>query len=95
MPSIPPPLPWKALAEPRPDREYLVVLTFLPPRRLSKLPRFFGDVRNIRKQLNARPDGLIGNSMLAKALRSRYWTLSVWEDIGALGQLAVDSHGMV
>jgi hypothetical protein len=84
-------LPWKAFAEPEPEREYLVVLTFLPPHRLSKLPRFLGYVRKIRKQLDARPDGLIGYSLLAKPLRSRYWTLSVWDDVGALGRFIRES----
>jgi quinol monooxygenase YgiN len=79
-----PPLPWKAFEEPQPDREYLVVLTFLPPRRLSKLPAFLAFVRKIQRQLNAGPDGLIGYSLLAKPLRSNYWTLSVWRDGAAL-----------
>jgi hypothetical protein len=86
MPSIPPPLPWKAFGEPSPEREYLVVLTFLPLRRLSKLPLFLASVQKIRRQLNAVPEGLIGYSLLAKPLRSNYWTLSAWEDDDALGR---------
>jgi quinol monooxygenase YgiN len=86
VPFIPPPLPWKALGEPQPDREYLVLLTFLPPRRLSKLPRFLSYVRKIRQQLDAAPEGLIGYSLLAKPLRSNYWALSVWEDEAALAR---------
>lgn len=81
-----PPLPWKAFEEPRPDDEYLVVLTFLPLRRLSKLPAFLAFVRKIQQQLNAGPDGLVGYSLLAKPLRSNYWTLSVWRDGAALGR---------
>ena len=86
MPSIPPPLPWKSFGEPQPEREYLALLTFLPLRRLSKLPRFFAYIRKIRYQLDAGPDGLIGYSLLAKPLRSNYWTLSVWDDVAALGR---------
>ena len=86
MPLIPPPLPWKAFAEPQPEREYVVLLTFLPLRRLSKLPRFLSYVRKIRQQLDAGPEGLIGYSLLAKPLRSNYWTLSVWEDDAALAR---------
>jgi quinol monooxygenase YgiN len=85
VPAIPP-TPWKAFEEPQPDLEYLVVLTFLPVRRLSKLPAFLAFVRKIQQQLNAGPDGLIGYSLLAKPLRSDYWTLSVWRDRAALGR---------
>jgi hypothetical protein len=91
VPTIPPPLPWKAFAEPQPEREYLVLLTFLPLRRLSKLPRFLAFVHRIRRQLDARPDGLIGYSLLAKPLRSDYWTLSAWEDAAALGRFIQES----
>jgi quinol monooxygenase YgiN len=91
VPLLPPPLPWKALGEPRPEREYLVVLTFLPLRRWSKLPAFLASVRKIRHQLDARPAGLIGYSLLAKPLRSDYWTLSAWEDAAALDRFIQES----
>jgi heme-degrading monooxygenase HmoA len=84
VPHIPPPLPWKRFAEPDADREYLVLLTTLPVGRLSKLPRFLAYTRRIQKQLDARPPGLVGYSLLAKPLRSRYWTLSAWQDDQAL-----------
>jgi quinol monooxygenase YgiN len=80
-----PPTPWKSFEEPQSDAEHVVVLTFLPPR-LSKLPAFLAFVRKIQHQLNDRPDGLIGYSLLAKPLRSNYWTLSVWRDGAALGR---------
>jgi quinol monooxygenase YgiN len=84
MPRIPPPTPWKSLSEPEPDHEYLVLLTHLPVRRLSKVPLFLRHTREIQKQLDAAPDGLVGYSLLAKPLRSSYWTLSVWRDRAAL-----------
>jgi hypothetical protein len=84
-------LPWKAFSEPQPEREYLLVLTFLPLRRLAKLPVFLGSVRKIRHQLDAGPDGLIGYSLLAKPLRSNYWTLSAWEGDDALGRFIEES----
>jgi len=84
MPHIPPPTPWKTLAEPEPDRDYLLLLTHLPVRRPSKLPRFLRYVRRIQRQLDAAPDGLIGYSLLAKPLRSNYWTLSAWRDSDAI-----------
>jgi quinol monooxygenase YgiN len=43
-------------------------------------------VRQIRHQLDAAPERLIGYSLLAQPLRSNYWTLSVWEDEAALGR---------
>lgn len=62
------------------------MLTFLPLGRLSKLPLFLRYVGKIQRQLDACPDGLVGYSLLAKPLRSKYWTLSVWDDDAALGQ---------
>ena len=84
MAQIPPPLPWKQLGEADPAQEYLVVLTHLPVRRLTALPRFLSYVRKIQRQLDAGPDGLVGYSLLAKPHRSRYWTLSAWLDAAAL-----------
>jgi len=46
-------------------------------------PRFGRFVQAIRKQLVGTP-GLVGYSLLAKPLRHEYWTLSVWEDDGAV-----------
>jgi hypothetical protein len=84
MPHIPPPLPWKQFSEPDADAEYLVVLTYLPVKRLLRLPRFLAYVRKIQRQLDAAPAGLVGYSLLAKPHRSRYWTLSAWADAAAL-----------
>ena len=61
-----------------------MLLTHLPVGRLSKLPLILSYTRKIQKQLDAAPDGLIGYSLLAKPLRSNYWTLSVWRDRDAL-----------
>ena len=82
--------PWNSLQPPEADREYIVLLTFLPVRGLSKLPRFFGYVRRIQKQLG-HADGLIGYSLLARPLRSKYWTLSVWQDEAAVQRFVAQS----
>jgi quinol monooxygenase YgiN len=74
---------WKMLREPEPSREYVLLLTYLPMRRPTRLPRFLGYVRKIQKQLEL-ADGLVGYSLLAKPLSSNYWTLSAWEDDAAL-----------
>jgi heme-degrading monooxygenase HmoA len=84
-----PATPWNSLQPPEPEREYVVVLTFLPVR-WSRLPRFIGYVRRIQKQLD-RADGLIGYSLLARPLRSRYWTLSVWQDEAAVQRFVAQS----
>ena len=85
MPRVPPPTPWRGFGEPALDVEYLVLLTHLPVRRLTALPKFLNYVRTIRKQLDAAPSGLVGYSLLAQPLRSNYWTLSAWESPAALG----------
>ena len=73
-----PGIPWKRLQEPTDDREYIVFATYLPMRRVLKLPQFLWAVRKISKQLN-RSEGVVGHSLLAKPFRSDYWTLSAWE----------------
>ena len=45
--------------------------------------RFFQAVSAVRKQL-ATADGLVGYTLRAKPLASKYWTLSVWENERAL-----------
>jgi heme-degrading monooxygenase HmoA len=84
MPHIPPPTPWKSLVEPQSDRDYVLLLTHLPVRRLSKLPLFLRYVRKVQRQLDAAPDGLVGYSLLAKPLSSHYWTLTAWRDSDAI-----------
>src|SRR5262249_26235295 len=62
-----------------PDREYVVLASHLPLRRLGATLRFFGYVRAVRRQLASTP-GLIGYSLWAKPIARDYWTLSVWND---------------
>ena len=61
------------------------MLTHLPVRRISALPKFFSYVGKIRRQLEAGPEGLVGYSLLAQPLSSNYWTLSAWDGPTALG----------
>ncbi len=75
--------PWKALAPVKQDREYLALLSYLPLRSYSKLPRFFQFTFQIQRQLSACP-GAIGYSMRAKLFGCKFWTLSVWESERAL-----------
>jgi hypothetical protein len=61
----------------------LHVVTFFQLRGPWNAPRFFGMSRRIAGQLRG-TEGLVGFSMLAKPLRNRYWTASVWRDRRAL-----------
>ena len=72
-------LPWKSLARPVPDGEYVAMLTYLPLRSFSNLPKFFYYTGRIQSQLKSAP-GLIGYSLVAHVFAKRFWTLSVWED---------------
>jgi hypothetical protein len=78
---------WKSLAPIEPGREYLVLASSIPPRRLSSTGRLFRGSREVRKQL-AVTDGVIGFSLLARPLRKQYATLSVWVDEEHLGAFA-------
>ena len=76
-------LPWKALASVDRNREYLALLSYLPLRKYSKIPRFLQFTLQISRQLGATP-GAIGYSMRAQLLSCKFWTLSVWENERAL-----------
>ena len=72
-------IPWKSLARVQPSREYLVLLSYLPLTRYSKLPLFFRYSSQINEQLRETP-GAIGYSMRAKLFARKFWTLSVWDN---------------
>ncbi|MGH6954256.1 MAG: antibiotic biosynthesis monooxygenase [Alphaproteobacteria bacterium] len=75
--------PWRSLGSPDPDGTYIALLTFLPLRRLSRVPWFLRHSRRIERQLRAAP-GLIGYAFGSRPLAKRFWTLSVWRDEAAL-----------
>ncbi|HEY2823220.1 MAG TPA: hypothetical protein VGJ06_19410 [Candidatus Acidoferrum sp.] len=86
-------IPWKSLAPVEPGREYVVLLSYLPLRRYSKMPLFFRYSGQINRQLRATP-GAIGYTMRAKLLSRRFWTLSVWDNDKALMEfVAKVPHG--
>jgi hypothetical protein len=78
-----PDLPWTTRAQMEPGRDYLVMASHLPLKRISSTVRFFRGVSAVRKQLGA-ADGLVGYTLRAKPLASDYWTLSVWTGETAL-----------
>lgn len=74
---------WKAFTEAQPDKEYLALLSYLPLKKFSAIPRFLKYTRAIERQLETAA-GLIGYSVRAQLLSKTFWTLSAWEDAGAL-----------
>ncbi len=76
-------MPWIALGPVDPSREYLVVLSYLPLRKYSKIPAFLRYTLRIQGQLR-KTAGATGYSMRAKVLSHKFWTLSVWESERAL-----------
>lgn len=74
--------PWEWTSEPVSDREYLVLLSYLPLERFRTMPRFLRYVRAIQRQLRGTKGP--GYSFDAHPLGRRFWTLSVWEDEGSL-----------
>lgn len=73
------PLPWKTLAAPDSNREYLALLSFLPLKHYRMIPKFLWLTFETQRQLRE-SKGLIGYSLHAQPFRRRFWTLSVWED---------------
>jgi hypothetical protein len=76
-------LPWKSLAAIDPNREYVVLLSYLPLKRYSKMLLFFRYSSQINGQFRATA-GAIGYAMRAKVFTKEFWTLSVWESDRAL-----------
>jgi hypothetical protein len=76
-------MPWKSLAPVEPDREYVVLLSYLPLLAYREIPRFLRFTFQIQRQLSRCP-GAIGYALRARPLHRDFWTLSVWEDERAL-----------
>ena len=74
---------WKSIGALDADREYLVLASSIPTKKISSTWRMFRGASQVRKQL-AHTDGVIGFSLLARPLRNQYATLSVWTDENAL-----------
>lgn len=79
--------PWKTMQPMKPDRDYVVLASSIPPRTRASTRALFAGASAVRKQL-ANTDGVIGFSLLARPLRKQYATLSVWEDEAALESFA-------
>lgn len=76
-------MPWTALAKVDANREYQALLSYLPLKTYSALPRFFLFTFQIQKQLRGTA-GVAGYALRAKPLSRKFWTLSAWDDDQAL-----------
>jgi hypothetical protein len=72
-----PPIPWRTVATPQPDRDYLVMASRLPLRSYRTIPWFLGLTASVFRQLE-RTEGLTGYSLLAQPVKRTFWTLSAW-----------------
>jgi quinol monooxygenase YgiN len=75
--------PWQSYSRAAPERDYVVLLSFLPLNSAWQLPRLVLSMTRVRRQLRTSP-GLIGYSLAAQLGAKQFWTLSVWEDEAAL-----------
>jgi hypothetical protein len=76
-------MPWKVVSSAARDREYMALLSYLPLRSYSRIPQFFRYTIQIQGQMQQTP-GAIGYALRAKVFSRKFWTLSVWENDGAL-----------
>ena len=78
-----PTLPWKSLTVADPERQYVILLSYLPLKRVWRIPQFLAHTARIMAQLR-RSRGLLGYSLRAELAAKQFWTLSAWEDEVAL-----------
>lgn len=70
---------WRQIQPLESGRDYTVLASRIPARRLSSTARLFRGSRAVTAQL-AQTDGVVGFSLLARPLHKEYATLSVWVD---------------
>lgn len=76
-------IPWRRLSTVEPDRDYLVMASWLPLASHRTIPRFLRLTLAVARQLES-TTGLVGYSLLAQPLAKTFWTLSAWQDGTAL-----------
>ncbi|HET8921535.1 MAG TPA: hypothetical protein VFN26_00915 [Candidatus Acidoferrum sp.] len=72
-------MPWTTFAPADSNREYFVLLSYLPLNKYRAIPALIGFLFQIQRQLRTTP-GVIGYSLRAKLLSRNFWTLSAWTD---------------
>lgn len=76
-------MPWVTLGQVEAGREYAALLSYLPLKTYFALPRFFLFSVQIQKQLRSTA-GVVGYALRAMPMSRKFWTLSAWENDGAL-----------
>lgn len=85
--------PWRAMQPLDPTRDYVALVSDIPPLRLTSTGRWFRGAQEVKAQLRE-TEGVVGFSLSASPLRKRYMTLSVWADEDALARFAsTGAHG--
>ena len=82
--------PWKSFENLDPDREYLVLASSIPAKKMSSTWKMFRGSRAVRRQL-AGTDGVVGFALLAQPFSKKYATLSVWTGEDALDRFTADT----
>jgi quinol monooxygenase YgiN len=75
--------PWRTFGSLEPERDYVVLLSYLPLKSFWRIPHFFLYTAQVTKQLVS-AEGVLGYSVLARPLSKQFWTLSAWKDDAAL-----------
>jgi heme-degrading monooxygenase HmoA len=78
-----PTVPWRSFNVADPQRQYVILLSYLPLRHGWQIPQFLLHTARIMAQLR-RSKGLLGFSLRAELLAKRFWTLSAWQNEAAL-----------
>jgi quinol monooxygenase YgiN len=81
--------PWRTFRSPDPNREVVVLLSYLPLKTHWRILPFVIYTARVMKQL-ASAQGLLGYSLLARPVQKRFWTLSAWENPRALDTFVQD-----
>jgi hypothetical protein len=81
---------WKSFENLDPNREYLVLASSIPAKKMSSTWKMFRGSRAVRRQL-ARTDGVIGFALLAQPFSKNYATLSVWTGEDALDRFTAET----
>ena len=88
--------PWKTVQSIDADREYIGVVTELVPKSMRSTGRLFRGARKSSVQIS-RSRGIVGFATLARPVRKRYQTISLWEteaDVDAFARSG-DHHDLV
>jgi heme-degrading monooxygenase HmoA len=78
-----PTIPWRSFNAADPERNYVILLSYLPLKSVWQIPQFLIQTTRIMGQLRS-SRGLVGYSLRAELGTKRFWTLSAWEDELAL-----------